>query len=57
MTAAGLAYIIKQGVSPFESVMNMEAVLLEGVCKSFGEVRAVNGLDVRVPGSTILFAA
>ncbi|HUW20381.1 MAG TPA: ATP-binding cassette domain-containing protein [Sedimentisphaerales bacterium] len=31
----------------------MDAVLLEQVCKSFGEVRAVDGLSVRVPAASI----
>ncbi|MHC4330908.1 MAG: ABC transporter ATP-binding protein [Planctomycetota bacterium] len=31
----------------------MDAVSLESVCKSFGEVRAVNGLNVTVPAGSI----
>lgn len=31
----------------------MDAILLEKVCKSFGEVRAVDGLSVRVPAGSI----
>ncbi len=31
----------------------MDAILLENVCKSFGEVRAVNELSVRVPAGSI----
>ena len=33
--------------------MNMDAVSLEKVCKSFGQVRAVDGLSVRVPAGSI----
>jgi len=31
----------------------MDAILLEDVCKSFGEVRAVDGLSVRVPAGSV----
>jgi ABC-2 type transport system ATP-binding protein len=31
----------------------MDAILLDDVCKSFGEVRAVDGLSVRVPAGSV----
>jgi ABC-type glutathione transport system ATPase component len=36
-----------------ERLPNMNAVLLNGVCKSFGEVRAVSDLSVKVPAGSI----
>lgn len=36
-----------------ERATDMDAILLEDVCKSFGEVRAVDELSVRVPAGSI----
>jgi ABC-2 type transport system ATP-binding protein len=34
-------------------VIDVDAILLDDVCKSFGEVRAVDGLSVRVPAGSV----
>lgn len=44
---------IRQEFLPFERSAEVNAIYLEEVCKSFGDVRAVDGLSIGVPAGSI----